>query len=222
MKVTKDTIYAVATGDVVASSRLPAPRRRALHGAMTAAAEGLGEAWPGTLLGAVDLFRGDGWQMVLSRPELALRCGLYYRARLASEEFDVRFAIALGTLDFIPGRRVSEGDGEAFRRSGEALESMSRGEGMRLAFPGSPDEDALDTVVRLVDALAARWSGRQALAVTGALRGWSQEEIGRDCWPRPVSQQAVQQHLDRAAWSGIEAGLGFFERVVSAAATARG
>jgi hypothetical protein len=218
MKIQEHKTYAVVTGDVVASSRLSRERRQALHEAMTATSGELREAWPKALLGELDIFRGDGWQMVVARPELALRCALFYRAglraRMASHRFDVRLALALGTIDFIPGRRVSQGDGEAFRLSGKALEGMRRSEGMRLLFPGCAVEAALDTVVRLVDALAARWSDKQALAVTGALRGWPQDAIGRRCWPRPISQQAVQQHLDRAAWNGLDAGLAYFEAAV--------
>jgi hypothetical protein len=218
MKIHPNRTYAVVTGDVVASSRLSAERRRALLRGMQETSGELRKAWPKALLGAVDVFRGDGWQMAVAQPTLALRCALFYRARLASERFTVRMALALGTIDFIPGERVSQGDGEAFRLSGQALEAMRRGEGMRLLFPACPEEAALDTMVRLVDALAARWSDRQALAVTGALRGWAQDAIGKRCWPRPITQQAVQQHLDRAAWAGLEAGLDFFETAVAACA----
>ena len=86
---------------------------------------------------------------------------------------------------------------------------------MRFSFPGPREEETLDVVVQLVDGLASRWSDRQALAVSGALRGWKQAKIASTCWKQPISQQAVAQHLDRAAWTSIELALGFFERTIN-------
>lgn len=218
MQIARNSLYAVVTGDVIASSRLGAGRRQILHEAMISTSAALRGAFPSSGLSEVDVFGGDSWQMVLGAPELVLRTALFYRAGLRSlmrsRSFDVRMALAIGTIDFIPEGRVSQGDGEALRLSGRALRAMGKGRGMRLLFPGRPSERALDTVVRLVDALAARWSEKQALAVTGALRDFSQEKIARTCWPRPITQQAVQQHLDRAAWSSVEAALAFFEETV--------
>ncbi len=225
MNIDQNRLYAVVTGDVVASSRLSAAQRKALHGAMTDTAADLREALPRAEASAVDIFGGDSWQMIVGVPALALRGALFYRAglrsRMPAPDFDVRMALAIGAVDFVPGRRVSQGDGEALRLSGRALRAMGKGRGMRLLFPGRPSERALDTVVRLIDALAARWSEKQALAVTGALRGWPQETIARRCWPQPITQQAVQQHLDRAAWSSVEVALAFFEEAVGAATERR-
>ena len=218
MRVNRNHLYAVVTGDVVASSKLAESRRRALHEAMTSSSRALRTAFAESMPVDVDIFRGDGWQMVLTAPALALRAALFYRAslrsRMQSHRFDIRMALAIGTINFIPSERVSQGDGEAFHLSGKAIESMRRGEGMSFRLPDRPEERALDVVVRLVDSLAAKWSDRQALAVTGALQGWTQERIAKTCWSKPISQQAVAQHLDRAAWNSVEVGLAFFEETV--------
>lgn len=220
MRVERDQLYAVITGDVVASSKLPPSRRRELHHALVATSKALRREFETSIPADVDIFRGDGWQMVLSDPALALRVALYFRAdlrsRMQSHQFDIRMAIAVGTVDFIPGDRVSQGDGKAFRLSGRALESMSRNVGMGFGLPERPEERILDVVVQLVDAIASRWSDKQALAVTGALLGWKQERIAKTRWQEPISQQAVAQHLDRASWGSIETGLVFFEETVQA------
>jgi hypothetical protein len=218
MRVNKNKLYAVVTGDVIASSRLSDVHRRDLHQAMTATSRALRKAFKSSVPAEVDVFRGDSWQMVLTTPASALRIALYYRAglrsRMESHQIDMRMALAIGKIDFIPDNRVSQGDGEAFQLSGKALESMSKSVSMRFRLPGRAEERALDVVVQLVDSLAARWSDKQARAVTGALQGWKQDKIAKTCWQEPISQQAVAQHLDRAAWSSVEIGLTFFEETV--------
>jgi hypothetical protein len=73
----------------------------------------------------------------------------------------------------------------------------------------------LKTVIQLMDVLAANWSEKQAQAVMGALQGWTQEKIATTCWPKPITQQAVAQHLDRAGWHAFESGLLYFEDTLS-------
>lgn len=218
-------LYAVVTGDVVRSTQLSPPSRRDLHEAMEATSEALQEVHHQDLLAPIDRFSGDRWQMVLESVPAVLRAALLFRAglraRMQSHRVDTRMALAVGTIDFIPGDRVSQGDGEAFRQSGRLLESMRKGANMRFSFSGRSEERQLDIVVRLVDALAIRWSDRQSLAVSGALQGWTQARIAGGWWPRPISQQAVAQHLDRASWSAVEVGLEFFEETLEAIVGAR-
>lgn len=220
MRIQKNKLYAVVTGDVIASSDLSSTRRRVLHEAMTATSKALRAAFKSVIPAEVDIFRGDSWQMVITQPALALRAALFYRAglrsRMQSHDFDIRMGLAIGTIQFIPGNRISAGDGEAFQLSGKALESMSKSMSMSFSFPDRPGERALNVVVQLVDSLAARWSDKQALAVTGALQGWKQNKIAKTCWKNPISQQAVAQHLNRAAWNSVETALAFFEETVQA------
>lgn len=220
MRIQKNRIYAVVTGDVIASRTLPKAKRQALHKAMREVSRAVRTAFTSAVPADVDIFRGDGWQMLLTEPALALRAALFYRAglvaRMESHRFDVRAAIGVGHVQFVPGTSVSEGDGEAFQASGKLLEAMARPTALRFGYPavGPEQEESIDVVVQLVDRLAARWSDRQALAMTGALRGWKQAKIAKTCWKEPISQQAVAQHLDRASWSGIETALEYFERQV--------
>ena len=71
----------------------------------------------------------------------------------------------MGKAESIPAR-VIEGDGEAFRLSGRALEAMG---GRRLVY-AAPEGSALndwDVACRLLDELAMGWTARQARAVLG-------------------------------------------------------
>jgi hypothetical protein len=69
-----------------------------------------------------------------------------------------------------------------------------------------------DVIVRLIDAIATRWTDKQALAISGALRGMKQEEIAEKLWKKKITQQAVAQHLSRAGWDAVEKGIEYFER----------
>jgi len=167
---------------------------------------------------SVDIFRGDSWQMLVSNPPQALRLALFYRAmlraKMESHKFDTRMAIGIGRIDFIPGSRVSEGYGEAYQLSGTALETMPKANNMSFVFPGKELEKILNVIIQLIDVISSRWSDKQALAVTGAMRGWKQEKIAKMWWKKKVSQQAVAQHLARAGWYPVEKGILFFEQCI--------
>ena len=66
-----------------------------------------------------------------------------------------------------------------------------------------------------MDALAVRWTAKQAQAITGALLGWTQENIAQLWWDKPIAQQAVGKHLERAGCYAIENGLIFFETYIN-------
>ncbi len=130
----------------------------------------------------------------------------------------MRLAIGIGSIDFMPEVSRGGADGEAFRLSGPALDSMRAKQSLRLAVPEywSPAHaEALKTTIVLVGALADRWTEKQALAVKGALLGQTQDEISQS-WPTPVSRQAVAKSLDGGSWFAIERGVKFFERNWSA------
>lgn len=213
---------AVLTGDIVGSSELPRAARSSLPGLIKRTVKALREEYTADIPHPVDLFRGDSWQLVVIPPRRAFRIALSFRASLrhgsGASRLDTRIGIGIGTVDFINPTRVSQSDGEAFRRSGAALEGLGRrGRRMALAVPAEHQSDAtrgLDVIFGLVDALSKQWTARQALAVHGALRGQTQEEIGSEWQPEPITQQAVAQHLDAAGWNAIDEAIELFEAII--------
>ncbi|TVR47752.1 MAG: hypothetical protein EA425_15375 [Puniceicoccaceae bacterium] len=169
------------------------------------------EAFPGAGMTPVDVYRGDGWQVALERPRLALRVALFLRCRLRQGEdgVDTRVSIGIGPVEHLPKRRVSRGDGPAFRLSGRGLEEMDPRRLM--AWAEEPAVPAADPLFALLDAVTGRWTARQCLAVAGALQGWSQERIGSAWTPAPIAQPTVGGHLESASWRAVEAALDFFE-----------
>lgn len=215
MKISPHKRYAVLTGDVVDSSKLPKAKRQALPEVLRRASRATRKAFPEAVLLDVDVFRGDGWQLLVGDATLAVRIAFFFRACVRSESergrgLDTRVAIGIGGIDFVPGERGSEGDGEAYRLSGRALESLPRNQQACLALPPGSADRAAPTVIRLLDALAADWTGRQARAVMGALQGLTQEKIA-ELWSEPIRQPVVARHLETAHWPAFDEGLRFLE-----------
>jgi len=212
----------VITGDIVHSSRLVSQHRRQLYQVMKAVASEVYEFFRGAVPLMPDIFSGDSWQILVSSPETALDVALFYRAGIragmAPLRVDTRVSMGLGSVEFMPEERVSQGDGEAYRLSGRALKEIKGHHRMAFVFPKSLDCNllrAIKTIVYLCDTVVVRWTPRQSLAIKGAIRGLSQEEIAAS-WPGGrISQQAVAQHLSRAGWYGIEKGLSFFRKAMN-------
>jgi hypothetical protein len=215
MRIEKGKLYAVITGDIVDSSKLPLGQRQKLHRIMKDGSKALLKGFKESVPLDVDIFRGDSWQLLVADPSKSLRIALFYRAYLrawmGTSRLDTRLAISVGTVDFIPEDRVSGGDGQAYQFSGSSLEGMAKACRMCFRFPERKDEECLDLLVRLLDVLAANWSDKQARAITGALQGLKQEKIG-NLWKPSITQQSVNRHLQRAGWFAVERAVGFFEK----------
>lgn len=222
--------YAALTGDIVESRRFAAGGP-AVRDAIRDAYEATLKAFPDALAGLppVDVFAGDSWQVVTRVPAQALRIGLCMRALIRGDErlpgADSRVAIGVGRVDFIARPNLSESQGEAFRLSGQTLEGL-KARGTRLAVSvagvteadeGATDDgrveaaEALATVIVLLDAICIRWTAKQAAAVAGALRGWTQQRIAENAGG---SQPNVAQALARAHWDRVQATIRWWERAL--------
>ncbi len=220
MKVDPEKNHAVISGDFIGFSDLPADVREASYYRLRQAGEELKRMFPSAMPWQVDMFRGDGWQFLLTDPMVSLRAALFFRAylraRAGGHPTDVRLAIGIGSIDYVPDNRVSAGDGVAFRLSGRLLDEMTgRTSGsMRLAVEDENQDLALDGITLLIGALADNWTERQARAVAGALQGLTIGQISQQ-WPENISRQAAGKHLVRARWPEIRVGITIFEAAAS-------
>ncbi|HEV7299603.1 MAG TPA: hypothetical protein VGN72_09585 [Tepidisphaeraceae bacterium] len=225
MEVVPEKLYGVITGDVVGSTKLEPNARARLLDVMHEASRQIRLHFRHDVPLEVEVFSGDSWQMLVADPGRVFRVGLFYRAYLLSEMnlrgFDTRMAIAVGTVDFVPGERVSEAEGPAFRGSGRLLQEMTTGGSAharaRVRFmgpdPSSADSLAWDACALLLDAIVQKnWSAGRARAITGALRSIKQETIG-ELWDPAIRQAGVAQHLRGAEWGAINGLLDRFETV---------
>jgi DNA-directed RNA polymerase specialized sigma24 family protein len=110
---------------------------------------------------------------------------------------------------------VSEGDGEAFRRSGPVLDRMKGNRRLRVESPWPEIDSELNTELALVDVVAGRWSPQQAEAVIAQLHGITQADAARTMG---ISQPAIVSRLKVAGGAAIEELCERFEYLVSSRA----
>lgn len=203
----KGKMYAVLTGDIVGSSRLDPAELRALMQRLRDGAKRFEQAFAGTVVGELDVFSGDGWQMLMPDWKRSLRAAIFMRALAKADmeiDADTRVAVGWGGVDVtsLNRGRISESTGEAFLRSGRALKAMKRQDRLTVACGEASGREALlRAALGLVDELARRWTVRQASKIAQALLGRGQEEIARD---GNTSQPTVNRALQSAGWRGIE------------------
>ncbi len=213
MPIEKGKLYAVITGDIVKSSELDDATRRELFDAMQKIGGELVK-WFGkeVMPYPLDIFSGDSWQLLLANPARALDAALFYRvsliaamgAKKSERKVDTRMVIAIGEVDFVPGTRVSEGEGWAFRESGRALAEKKAPHLMRLQAQYRTGHFRPEHAVTLLDIiLHDRLTAPRALAIKGALMGLSSNDIARS-WTPPISRSAVTKHLRSSHWEFIK------------------
>jgi hypothetical protein len=217
MRIEQGVNYAVVTGDLIGSTKMPLDIRRDFCRFVEATSTEMRRFLGTDQLSEIDVFSGDSWQFV-SSPRHSLRACLFLRASIRAQmkSGDTRCAIGVGTIDFMPQDRVSQGDGQAFRLSGRLLErTKKKGPSMAIDAADPAIADQWDLLLALADAvIVSSWTGRRALAVTGELRGWSQEETGQ-LWKqfksKPLSQASVSRYLEQANWPVFDRLLHEFE-----------
>ncbi|NLX99038.1 MAG: hypothetical protein GXY83_23085 [Rhodopirellula sp.] len=217
MEIERDRIYAVISGDVIGSSKLSPSKRAELPDIMKQASNELRTFLAGSIPLSVDIFSGDSWQLLVSEPGEALKAALFYRSSIivATEKMiDTRLVIAVGKVDFVPGERASEGDGEAFRLSGRSLKEASKQQ-MRFVAEQCADCDLWDATFGLIDVVVRRWSAKQTQAVVGAFQGRSHAEIAAGFKP-PIERESATRLLTNANWHAIEQVVKIFKSKFSA------
>lgn len=195
--------WAVLTGDIVASSSLEADDLDALLQDIEQVSLEVA-AWGGVACKLTTGFArrgGDGWQIAIDRPALALRLALYIRARLRllDNDYATRIAVASGDGE-VPERKVADlnsAHGAAFTASGRLLDRLDGHTLMAHA-----DGGALDAAFRLADHISQGWTQAQARSLCLMLppgagpRRVAAETLG-------ISRQAVDQALNGAGYPAL-------------------
>lgn len=181
--MTEPALYAVLTGDLVGSTKLPPDQIRRVREEIEAGAEAIAGWRPGLLAGGPEFFRGDAWQLALSDPRFFLRASVYLRARLLAmqPQADTRIAIGLGSVSRLEPE-VSHSIGPAFTLSGRTLDRMKGRRAFGAGAVASSDDAVLwlTPLLSLASALVSRWKPEQARIAAVALEpgDLTQAEIG--------------------------------------------
>lgn len=192
-----------------------------VRAALKAVVDDLRAAFPGLVLGGIDIFRGDSWQLLLAEPGKALRAAVAIRAGLkARTGYDSRVAIGIGPATDIDLERISASTGEAFLASGRMLDEMGRKQ--RLALAPSPATQSvmgwMPVMLELSEIIIAAWSARRAKVATLAILhpDWTHEAISEALTEEipeteTISRQGVTDHLLKGHVEPLSDALSVFE-----------
>lgn len=200
---------AVINGDLVKSTSLPEPRLDLAFRTLEAAAEDIAGWQAPEAPTAFSRNRGDGWQVFIADPGLALRAALYLRAALRAQGRDLATRMAVGIADGGPPetRDLNTANGPAYVAAGHALDTMKAPVEMCVASPDA----ALRAVFRLSDHLSRGWTPKQAAALMPVLapKGATHQAIAAR---QHVTRQAVGQALRSAGYDAINDALRMIEQ----------
>jgi hypothetical protein len=206
---------AVLTGDIIRSSRLLPTQMESVRSSLTGAVDVVRRWKRGLVKGRPEFFRGDGWQLLLTDPALAMRAAIFLRASLlAGGIADTRIAIGLGEGEKTAYEKVALSMGQAFVLSGHGLDEMTQYWRMTVEIPKTAGamSDWLRVIGHLCDSLIGQWTRRQAEIVCAAIdpKGLDYETVAQSLKPA-VSKQAVAKGLRGANWYVIRETIHRFE-----------
>lgn len=206
-------VYGVITGDLIKSVEFRASRNEILFRLkeILASAPKLA-AHEEEFIIFSDIFRGDSFQGILSRPSSSLKIALYIQAELLRKpvgdvHVESRLGIGLGPVDFLDKNRIVESDGEAFRLSGQALDQTDKYRRLTMLSLSEEINQHLNLLAVSLDAVMQRWSNEQAEAISYWLQGQTQESIAHTLG---IKQPAVHQRLQLAGHFAIKGALEYF------------
>jgi hypothetical protein len=216
----KAGLYAVITGDIVGSSKLTIKQRVQFLEILKTSFTNIEKIFPRIISSPFEIHRGDSFQGVLSGPENALSVSIIIRVNLREsfktqrrrKALDARIAIGIGSIDFLPNGRGTEGDGEAFRLSGPILDEMKGDRRLIIRTSQESIHEELDTECALLDALITKWSIEQVQAILCKTRGLTQEETAKEL---RISQPAVLLRLKGAGSWAYELFLERYKQLIS-------
>lgn len=198
-------MIAVLTGDIVRSTELSSGRLDRAVAVLRDASATAG-AWHGSSL-RFSRNRGDGWQVCLARPALALRTALYLRCALRAEGKDLSTRISAATGSGDPGDTddLNAASGPVFVASGRGLDDIVPPATMTFVGGG-----ATGAAFRLSDHVSNGWTEAQARALAPFLapRPPTQSEVADRLG---ITRQAVAQALDAAGYPALSDALALIE-----------
>jgi hypothetical protein len=218
---------AVLTGDIINSKRISPEIKKALYQRFSAYLKKLSEGrdFQG------EISRGDWFQCLVEKPELALtyaiKIKLYLRSfallekstaldRILSRKpsiipkaiIDARISIGIGEIDFLD-KKLATSDGEAFQLSGKLLDQMKN---QRNSLSADINSDGLreefQTLFLLLDTIIQKTTPPQCQVMLHKLNGRTETQIAHKL---NINQSAVNQRSTSAGWKAIETCIKYYE-----------
>jgi len=122
----------------------------------------------------LEMWRGDSFQALVEKPEMAMNIALLFRAGLKSKTesnkenkslWDARIGIGIGEMTY-KGETVATSNGEAFVNSGTAFDQIEKSRYfLNVLTPWPEVTMELSVSVALADVIITSWSKKQAEAI---------------------------------------------------------
>ena len=170
---------AVITGDIISSTSIPFEERKKLLEIFDKIVNDLQSLCELKY----EIFRGDSFQILVEKAELALEVAVLIRAGLKMNTpenskiiWDARVAIGVGEIEFIDDKVITS-DGEAFKYSGRAFDELIKTNlTIKTRWNNINEELKLSTL--FADDIISNWTEIQAFVVyKSLLLNKSQKEI---------------------------------------------
>ncbi len=215
----KQGLYAVLTGDIVESVKLNPINLKMVIQSIKEGQASFDRVYPGVMIGLIDIFSGDSWQVLMRHEHLSIRALLYFKALVKAVKglnADTRIALAWADIDegTVNPERISESTGEAFTLSGRALAEMDKSKRLTMKLPDTLTQDKesayslLPYTMLLLDEISKRWTEKQAEAIALALLGVKQKTIAAEI---SIAQSTVNKRLNGAGWDNLSQYLNYIE-----------
>jgi hypothetical protein len=200
---------AALTGDLVGSRQVDPQTVEAAFDLLKQASDEISH-WFAATDGHFTRYRGDGWQIHLSRAGYGLRGAVYIIARLraAGMTISTRVAIGVGAVDSLGSDSLADARGPAFEAAGHALDMMTKTQ--RLAVQGPGIDTFHRIIVELIDERIGRWSREQAEAIALYLHP-DNPTLADLATTLGISTQAVSYRLSGAGASVLRRSLRSWE-----------
>jgi hypothetical protein len=199
---------AVASVDIVQSSRLTAANRRALLAVIKKCMQLLQMENKDILY---EVSRGDSIQVLWKKKSSdALRQLLWLHMMLLKEGFEMRTGFGVGTVSLLT-KSLSTSDGTAFQLSGRCLDTIKNTENrIAIAFENEElnKEWAVHNVV--LNYVLQRTTAPQAVAIAHMLENKTQLQVAKSL---RIKQPSVHQRLKAGGWVIIQGVVNRFEQI---------
>lgn len=211
----EDTImknYAVLTGDIISSQNIEAETLLEVLDWLKSLVKQFESVHSDSIVGTMEVFRGDSWQVCLSDPALVLKAAVFFRAGLKSHSsrlnLDTRIGMGVGPVEQLRFSNISESNGIAFQISGQALDQIGHASpSMKLLGSSNlPSIQMLDQLVLpLLDIQISEWTHPESVAAFGAMLGWTQDQTAAHSLAvkadgHQPTRQSIQRALERIHW----------------------
>jgi hypothetical protein len=158
-------IKGVITGDLVNSTSIANEWRQNVVDALNTC---VSDFMPITPI-KIEMYRGDGFQIVVDRAEQTLSVAIALRSKLRAmtpencDLWDARVSVGIGEISFESDNLVTS-DGEAFRLSGRAFDVIGKRK-LSVSSPWAELNAAMELNTRFADDVVSSWTAKQARVV---------------------------------------------------------